>query len=1036
MAQTFGPAEILGNNGYEFSAPGIAPPAAGCAMVAGSGSGTQYSLGWSLRPVLMEPAVGPLNSNQYFAADKTWKSIPPIDSGSVVGALGYTPVNKAGDTMSGPLVVANAGLPYVEINHVTANKFRLRANSAGEFSISNDTLGTVPLKIDVNGSVIVREVFLNSGNLRVSDGNNGLEMCSQSFVGWGDSQYGTGRNVQLKRVGNGELGVYQADGTTHGDLRARNAYFPNGMVTLSNGYGVQWGSFDNISSHAGHLKLFTNGEVQLWNQAGSVAADLKAGNLYGSSLTAGEIYVGSTGNIARLSTPGVAGNGILNVMRADTTLGTVRASQLHNPNGQLTLKADAGGILASFQYGASEPFRVNYNALQVARNIPLRWIDVDNYAAGGSRVSLLPSTTAANTLRVLGSDDSTLGTIQAGYVDFGGAALNFTGSAISSPSYALNGKGLNSWAGFPIGIAASYGVADVTLNRNATGPTWEARAAGGFAVKNADGSADAPATASRFVANEIWWGQYLNYYGFGATYQNEGLTFSETPAHGNARIRLTGNGIFVQGISGGIGFTPGGSSMYSTWDAKLTRYSTGTPTMQVQADGGLRVQNLAGNADAPIRASTLTLSGNNQTAIISFDGNKFDVGHHVNAAFGVWVRGQYGACGMDASVGATNLDLYAQGTVRGRFNSSGLTVTGNLSFDNDRTITMPNSSQSFANNVISSASINIRPGTSSNDTFIARNVNGTNAVVIGVSAVAGVLRSEAADFRIVTSDNVLNIGPVDTSGETTQTIRSARRANNINSVGHLIVRASDSTQSSIRNGGDLTLRGGDSLSTVTNTGGRVLVHGGTSATSSAGNVLLAHTGSAAQGRVLVGTATDDGANLLQVAGDIAQGGGGNHHMGFGRALSWSSGGTGFNNSCSIIGTTGNLMLVSAIGGISMGTNVAVNGTITSTLSQGTIQTLNNGWGPGVRLTEPVSGKQLNIEVFDWGNAQLRSTGALLFMSAGPIDFYAGGSTNNLRLNQSGDVWQLNDNNLGNGILGTAARAVTASGQCSARDYHA
>jgi hypothetical protein len=92
---TYGPAEILGNNGYEFSSPGIAPPAAGCALVAGSGSGTQYQLGWTLRPVLMEPAVGPLNSNQYLAADKTWKSIPPIDSGSVVGALGYTPANDS-----------------------------------------------------------------------------------------------------------------------------------------------------------------------------------------------------------------------------------------------------------------------------------------------------------------------------------------------------------------------------------------------------------------------------------------------------------------------------------------------------------------------------------------------------------------------------------------------------------------------------------------------------------------------------------------------------------------------------------------------------------------------------------------------------------------------------------------------------------------------------------------------------------------------------------------------------------------------------
>jgi hypothetical protein len=63
-------------------------------------------------------------------------------------------------------------------------------------------------------------------------------------------------------------------------------------------------------------------------------------------------------------------------------------------------------------------------------------------------------------------------------------------------------------------------------------------------------------------------------------------------------------------------------------------------------------------------------------------------------------------------------------------------------------------------------------------------------------------------------------------------------------------------------------------SAVTNTtGGQVRFYGGSGATGGqAGAVVLAHTGSATRGRVLVGTATDDGINLLQVAGAITASG--------------------------------------------------------------------------------------------------------------------------------------------------------------------
>lgn len=71
--------------------------------------------------------------------------------------------------------------------------------------------------------------------------------------------------------------------------------------------------------------------------------------------------------------------------------------------------------------------------------------------------------------------------------------------------------------------------------------------------------------------------------------------------------------------------------------------------------------------------------------------------------------------------------------------------------------------------------------------------------------------------------------------------------------------------------GHLRLMGGGAMASETGvTAGHVYVHGGRGATN--GNTILAHTGSATRGRVLVGTATDDGSTLLQLAGGITTSG--------------------------------------------------------------------------------------------------------------------------------------------------------------------
>ncbi len=62
---------------------------------------------------------------------------------------------------------------------------------------------------------------------------------------------------------------------------------------------------------------------------------------------------------------------------------------------------------------------------------------------------------------------------------------------------------------------------------------------------------------------------------------------------------------------------------------------------------------------------------------------------------------------------------------------------------------------------------------------------------------------------------------------------------------------------------------------------------------------------------------------VNISGDIAQGTAGNHHLGFGRAVSWGTTGTSFNGGCNVIGTTGNAIQIAAGGGIT------TNGSITT-----------------------------------------------------------------------------------------------------------
>lgn len=92
----------IGTQGYAIGGPIAAPNGDGCALVSAvSGS----RLGWTVRPPLVTPFTAASDDGDYFAADGTWKSIAGIGPSAIFSALGFTPVNKAGDTGIGVLGV-------------------------------------------------------------------------------------------------------------------------------------------------------------------------------------------------------------------------------------------------------------------------------------------------------------------------------------------------------------------------------------------------------------------------------------------------------------------------------------------------------------------------------------------------------------------------------------------------------------------------------------------------------------------------------------------------------------------------------------------------------------------------------------------------------------------------------------------------------------------------------------------------------------------------------------------------------------------
>ena len=164
-------------------------------------------------------------------------SIPPTLA-NVVAALGYTPVNKAGDSMSGPLLQADGALAlpsYAFSGDATQGWYRATTSIVyAQGSTARMLLTTIGPSI-VSGGVF----RWSSGASALSAADTGLSRIGAGIVG----------------VGNGSAA------SVAGELRALNVSLGNtGILKLGNTYvagvTVPTGSLE-ISDQAGNVYLIS-----------------------------------------------------------------------------------------------------------------------------------------------------------------------------------------------------------------------------------------------------------------------------------------------------------------------------------------------------------------------------------------------------------------------------------------------------------------------------------------------------------------------------------------------------------------------------------------------------------------------------------------------------------------------------------------------------------------------------------------------------------------------------------------------------------
>lgn len=199
-----------------------------------------------------------VSSNYY----KIWNA-GNFDPSTKQNSLGYTPVNRAGDTMSGQLTMSNVpivfsysgSLPYIDFQQsdvVAGRNYRIRSGiegvANGGFSIRDLSAGTNVLSIDENGTLTASggRVFRSSWISRF--------MSSSDFVD------GTLVTTDIPATAqNGDSFIIEITGKSYSDgnppfkVIAQGYLYDNGILSKS---GISYGG-----DFAASMKMFEDGGV-------------------------------------------------------------------------------------------------------------------------------------------------------------------------------------------------------------------------------------------------------------------------------------------------------------------------------------------------------------------------------------------------------------------------------------------------------------------------------------------------------------------------------------------------------------------------------------------------------------------------------------------------------------------------------------------------------------------------------------------------------------------------------------------------------
>lgn len=241
---------------------------------------------------VINPGGGlPWNNNGFLCVGDA--EFPVIDEAAVIAALGYTPVNKAGDIMSGDLSVLKAGVASVGAQNSTSSKYiAISANATDTFiQASPGTLkfasnGNLSTLLDIaTGNVTVDtvadgpEVRLNVGGVAKGLLRGGtypiLDMIHTDNFTFRTSlqQIVLGGSYFYLR-GNSGVQIKLADGVTNGSLTAGAAEF-SAVPSFPGGF-IKFRAADGLGIFAGNSTAqtaITFGYYATGQELGAIVVD-------------------------------------------------------------------------------------------------------------------------------------------------------------------------------------------------------------------------------------------------------------------------------------------------------------------------------------------------------------------------------------------------------------------------------------------------------------------------------------------------------------------------------------------------------------------------------------------------------------------------------------------------------------------------------------------------------------------------------------------------------------------------------------------